>query len=98
MLIVKAPHFNAGGGYRPSLRCPACRQLGVFEALTNVHDVEVAVAPNYWLGQKRCPNVKCNAMVVVVLDHTASLIRSYPAELIDFDSSNIPPGLGVDPI
>jgi hypothetical protein len=90
MLIVKAPQFNAGGGFRPSLRCPACRQLGVFEALTNVHDVQVAVAPNYWLGQKRCPNAKCNAIVFVVLDHTANLVRSYPAELIDFDSSNIP--------
>jgi Domain of unknown function (DUF4145) len=29
-------------------------------------------------------------MVFVVLDHTATLVRSYPAELIDFDSSNIP--------
>jgi hypothetical protein len=32
-------------------------------------------------------------MVFVVLDDTATLVRSYPAELIDFDSSNIPPAV-----
>lgn len=90
MLIVKAPQFNPGGGHRPSLRCPAWRQLGVFEALPNVYDIQAGVSPHYWLGQKRCPNIKCNAMVFVVLDDTATFVRSYPAELIDFDSSNIP--------
>ena len=92
MLIVKAPQFSVGSNFRVSLRCPSCRQLGVFEALENVHDVTIA-AVSLKLGQKRCPNRECCAMVFVVLDATGRLVRSYPAELIDFDASNIPPSV-----
>lgn len=87
---VKIPQYSTGGGIRPSLRCPSCRQIGTFEVLQNVPDVNVQ-GLGYWLGQKRCPNQSCAAHVFVVLDRNQGVLRSYPAERIDFDSSNVPP-------
>lgn len=90
---IKIPQYGSGGGTRPSLRCPSCRQIGTFESLNNIPDVQVPGSPSYWLGQKRCPNAKCYAHVFVVLDAGQTVLRSYPAERIDFDSSNIPPAI-----
>ena len=86
---VKIPQYSTGGGTRPSLRCPSCRQIGTFEVINNVPDVHVQ-SLGYWLGQKRCPNTSCCAHVFVVLDRNQAVLRSYPAELIDFDPTNIP--------
>ena len=53
-------------------------------------DIGAGLTSPYWLGQKRCPNMKCLAIVFVVMGSNTNVIRSYPAELIDFDASNIP--------
>jgi Domain of unknown function (DUF4145) len=74
-----------------SMRCPACRQQGTFEhfALDDVTAEEEVV-----LGQRHCPNPSCRAHVFVVLHHaTGKRIASFPPELIDFDSSNLPTGV-----
>jgi hypothetical protein len=92
-LDIKIPHYQTGGGTRPSLRCPSCRQIGTFEPLNNIPDVQVPGSLALWLGQKRCPNTKCFAHVFVVLNPAQMVLRSYPAERIDFDSANIPPAI-----
>jgi len=74
-----------------SMRCPACRQQGTFE---NLAVDDLVANEEVVLGQRRCPNPSCNAHVFVVLQHeTGKRIASFPPELIDFDSSNLPTGV-----
>ncbi len=74
------------GAFR--LRCPACRHLGVFEELGT--DVYVNHGSQYYgLGQRRCPNPTCQTHLFVVYQEN-QIVLSYPAERIDFDSTNIP--------
>jgi hypothetical protein len=71
-----------------SMRCPSCRQQGTFADL-GVNDlVSVEGAA---LGQRRCPNLGCGAHVFVVIQpETGALLQSFPPEVIDFDSTNLP--------
>ncbi len=77
-----------------SLRCPSCRQLGTFEALSmSVNDaMQVQDQHRLYSGQRRCPNTDCRALVFFLFDREANtLLASYPPERIDFDASSIPP-------
>ena len=87
-MIVKLSAYSAAnpGNVIISLRCPACRQQGTFDAMTNVND---ASAGNYTLGQRRCPNDRCRAHIFFVRE-SGRLAVSYPAERLDFDSTNVP--------
>ena len=71
-----------------SLRCPSCRQIGTFQA---VHEKTVLTSETVLLGQRICPNPKCRAHIFVVWKSTGEILISYPPEIIDFDSTNIPP-------
>ena len=53
-------------------------------------DVEVLHPTRYILGLKQCPNRLCLAMVYLILDTNQVVLQSFPAERIDFDTSNIP--------
>jgi hypothetical protein len=44
------------------------------------------------LGQRRCPNPDCHAHIFFAQQSNKVLV-SYPAERIDFDSTNIPPAI-----
>jgi hypothetical protein len=70
------------------LRCHACRQQGTFENI-GVSDVFLSQPPQIYLGMRRCPNVQCNAAIFVTHSN-GRLIESFPAETINFDSTNIP--------
>ncbi|APY16207.1 DUF4145 domain-containing protein [Brucella sp. 10RB9214] len=88
-------------GYRLgtiNLRCPACSHKGAFASLG--HDIVDAVwneldtngnktYSNIRAGLRHCPNEKCSALVFFV-DHDGDM-TVYPPEVIDFDSSNLPP-------
>jgi Domain of unknown function (DUF4145) len=82
-------HGNNRGG-RPSLRCPKCRQVGVFEHFENVSDLMSQEKEPKWFCSRRCPNDNCLTHVFFVLDQRLNVIRSYPAERIDFDATNVP--------
>lgn len=89
LIPVSSPqHAHAG---RPSLRCPNCKQVGVFEKFENVADLHSLKQPRHLFLQRRCPNVACNTHVFVVLDESEKVLRTYPSERADFDSGNIPP-------
>src|SRR2546422_80874 len=93
-MIVKVSNPGNGGTTTSiNLRCPACRQRGTFEPLPQSHDVMPNQAGDKVLtGQRRCPNRDCQALVFFVFDQQAKvLLASYPAERIDFDTSDIPP-------
>lgn len=83
-----------------NLRCPACSQKGTFEALQQIVDAswanEGAGTVNgrpqligVVAGMRRCPNVQCKALVLFV--NQKNELTTYPPQLIDFDSSNLPP-------
>jgi hypothetical protein len=78
-----------------ALRCPACRQLGIFTFPSQEGgDFRFyGDGKPYRTGQRFCPDDKCKAHVFVVLDDGGELLISYPAETIDFDSSRIPPNI-----
>ncbi len=81
-----------------SMRCHTCKQRGTFESM-KVQDLYLEtdeVLGNlriiYILGQRRCPNPKCRAHVFIIYEKNAlkQLVATYPAERIDFDSTDIP--------
>src|SRR5260370_23053412 len=72
-------------------RCPSCKRLGTFDYLTNVFDLVIQnLSPQVTTGQRRCPNPECQALLFFAQQNGKTLI-SYPPELIDFDSVNLPP-------
>jgi hypothetical protein len=97
MLKIRVENATtAGPGRIVSLRCPACRQQGTFELFPSANDlityIQVAGGPpQFFLGQRRCPNPACHNQVFVVINAAnGALIASYPPERFDFDSTSIP--------
>lgn len=87
-MLVKIPGYSSGGGKRVSIRCPACSHVGTFDPLNNIPDAHVP--PNLWLCQRRCPNPSCHAHVFCIHDNSGAVMRTYPAQRIDFDPKGIP--------
>lgn len=87
-MVIKAKTFRDSGHVPVNARCPACRQLGTFQPLGALKDVDVG--DNVRLGQRRCPNPECHAHLFFVWRDNR-LAASYPALRIDFDATNIPP-------
>ncbi len=76
-----------------SLRCPSCKKQGTFEMLPS-KDVYLLTVnePVIAVGQRRCPNPKCRAHVFFA-EREDNVLVSYPAERIDFDTTNLPPAV-----
>lgn len=89
---------NAGNAQDPDavavkLRCPGCHQRGVFEPNAAKDLVVQLIAADgvYIFGQRRCPDPECCVHIFFVQESvTKKLLASYPAERIDFDTTNIP--------
>jgi hypothetical protein len=99
MIIKPADGSNPNGtGTVVNMRCPACRQLGTFEAFDKIVDLIQSLRDDsdnsitsYILGQRRCPNNICKAHIFFVHNmNTQTVVISYPAETIDFDSTSLP--------
>jgi len=88
-MIVKIPSaISAHTGRRLSIRCPACGNRGTFEPIQTILDIAL---PNLSLGQRKCPNLDCQAHIFCIYDNTGNVLRTYPAQRIDFDPKSIPP-------
>jgi hypothetical protein len=72
-----------------SMRCPDCGQVGTFEGI-GVADVMLSAAEAVHVGQRRCSKSDCKAHVFIVRTAEGRLIESYPPEVIDFDTTNVP--------
>lgn len=66
--------------------CPHCGHDVTFRN-TSVEDIHVP--PNFWLGQRICPNPNCQGHVFFITENKI-LIRLYPPSKIKFESKNIP--------
>jgi hypothetical protein len=87
-MIINATSVGlAQGSAVPNLRCPGCGQLGTFELpMNNTLDIASGV---FRLGERRCPNTDCRALLVVIWQSN-QIVRTYPPMRIDFDKTNIP--------
>lgn len=84
---LRGDSFSQAGLASVSIRCPACRQISVLETF-NQSDWHVSPA-SLTVGQRRCPNPECHTHLFVV--HEAGRVAaSYPPEVIDLDSTNVP--------
>lgn len=82
-----------------NLRCPACSHLGAFQGLEKIVDASWSntipgpqgrvSSVSYTAGIRRCTNNDCKALVFFADENKVRTI--YPPEVIDFDSSNLPP-------
>lgn len=96
-------HFvnNSVGAYNfgtINLRCPSCSHKGAFASLSreivdaawsNLEKQEKGSAyRTFKAGLRCCPNEECNALVFFVLDEDT--LVTYPPEVLDFDSTNLP--------
>jgi hypothetical protein len=71
------------------IRCPVCRQRGMFEPILQ-QDLQFGVQnENFQAGMRRCPDPTCYALVYFVMG-SGKLVASFPAETLDFDATNIP--------
>jgi hypothetical protein len=87
---ITASTVSTGGQFRPSIRCPSCKKVGVFDVMPNIPDLLVQRPTMFHVGIKRCPNEACHSVVFAILDAAAALVQTYPAERVDFDTSNVP--------
>jgi hypothetical protein len=93
-------HLSNGGAaadrFRLTARCPSCHRsatlddtglwdLDLNSGYEDEEDVIVAIA-----GFRFCPSPDCRQFIFVVYSPDGEMIRMYPAERIDFDSTNIP--------
>lgn len=78
------------------MRCPGCRKVGIFPGVLQ-HDAafmtlveeRTNTRENRTCGLRWCPDPACRAIVFVVL-RGAEVVSSFPAERIEFDTSEIP--------
>lgn len=86
-MLVALNQISIGGNWPIAVRCPACRQLGTFQTVENVHDIR---AGDIFLGQRKCPNPLCNTQVFCIVNIQHEVLRTYPPQRIDFDAKGIP--------
>lgn len=88
-MLIKMLNVSASTTPIISIRCPGCRQRAILEQVGQ-HDF--SSHDGILLGQRRCPNLDCRTHVFVV-HRNGTVLATYPSELIDFDSTNIPAGI-----
>ncbi|RWI90627.1 MAG: DUF4145 domain-containing protein [Mesorhizobium sp.] len=86
-----------------NVRCPACRHVGSFSHV-GVNDVTSAVVEKQANGRfaqigtksfgiRVCPNTECNSVLFFARQTPGGATVTFPAEVIDFDASNLPPSI-----
>jgi Domain of unknown function (DUF4145) len=90
MTAHRLTNLTTTGAQIVNLRCPHCHHVGAFPGLGNCADAFWAESGvNYSAGMRVCPNPECQSLVFVILK-TGKLDTSYPPQIIDFDSTNLP--------
>jgi len=96
-------HSSVSADAVPNLRCPHCMHMGSFTK-TVAHDLAIHhIAKNPTgagladkgrsvVGIRVCPNNTCLGIVVVVTDNAGGVV-ALPSEVLDFDSTDIPPAI-----
>ena len=83
-----------------NIRCPICRHQGAFHGRGDVHDISwnqpateedkaKNVVATLRAGVRLCPNKVCQAPVFVIM-MGREVIKVYPPEVLDFDTTALP--------
>jgi len=72
------------------MTCPVCGRNGTFESVGR-NDLAFH-GRNLTAGQRRCPNPRCLTHVFVICE-AGRVVASYPPEVVDFDTTNVPPNV-----
>jgi Domain of unknown function (DUF4145) len=102
-VTLKAPNTQSAqnnAALAPNLRCPHCMHMGSFTSVIPqdviVHHVgkaqngtSIEVGRSI-VGIRSCPNSACRGLVFVVMDAKGGVV-ALPSEVLDFDSTDIPP-------
>ena len=83
-----------------NLRCPICNHIGAFHGAPEVRDFlwhQGAVRADgkreqnhYYGGLRICPNTACLAVVFIICNSSGKVLKSFPAQTLDFDTTNLP--------
>jgi hypothetical protein len=97
--IAKVGRMNLTASDREtdvSLTCPKCRKHGVFYRYHGLSDLtwetkldQLMPATRRTIGIRLCPDMECDTFVFVVLENKR-LNTTYPPQVLDFDSTNLP--------
>jgi hypothetical protein len=83
--------------YQLSARCPHCRHHVALECPPGLSDVwstrsevgQAAIKLNGF-GVRRCPRRECLRVVFVIFSRDGSLLASFPPEVLDVETANLP--------
>ncbi len=101
MTIHKVTGAQPANSTIVNLRCPHCNHQGAFHGFDNCKDISWVETINvgnqrqgvsFAAGMRKCPNPACSGLVQVILE-TGRISESFPPEVIDFDSTNLPLGI-----
>ncbi len=67
------------------VRCPHCRKEGVFQSPRD----DLQINSSTTIGARGCPNEECRGLVFAIFQN-GRVVRTYPAERLDFNDSGIP--------
>ena len=74
-----------------AIRCPHCGHFGTFEDLFPDLGIHRGNAVRYYLGIKRCPNIKCRGYLFFIQDvNNSEILLTSPTESIPLDKEKIP--------
>ena len=74
------------------LRCPECGQKSILATAALPDGVAGVLngGPDVTWGVRVCPDPNCGALIFIVSDQRGGIIESFPPELFDFDSTDLP--------
>jgi len=74
------------------MRCPQCGQKAILSqiGLVDMDGVLASTGGEIFWGTRLCPDETCGQLIFIVGRGQGEVIESFPAESIDFDSTDIP--------
>ncbi|MEH2513782.1 hypothetical protein V1291_005136 [Nitrobacteraceae bacterium AZCC 1564] len=95
---LTCPHCGRMGSFSPVNNVNDAGYARTYSSVntTDNRTINSNQAASYSLGVRTCPNTQCNGLVAVIMGDEGRgkiLRRSFPPELINFRTDNIPPNL-----
>lgn len=86
--------FRPDGQSFVSIRCPHCRERGIFEPVTGMIGYRKSAlygssTESFLMAVRQCPNNLCSGLVATV-SQDDEVVVSMPPEVIDFDAAHLP--------
>jgi len=83
MLIVQKKNYNPSDGTKIVTTCPLCGKVATFNNVAHIRDLGTSDG-QFTLGQRICPNPKCQLHLFFIKDNKTDVLNTFPALKIDF--------------